>query len=106
MRYFLVMVCCLSILSFVGCSGPQNQVEQKAEGAKTPAEMLKKDLEQLAVSGQRPGSNIGQLQTYIRKAAEGDQAKIDMLIKMTEELTMLSKPDEIKAKAKEIIGKL
>ena len=106
MRYLLVTLCCLFVGSLVGCGGPDNQVEVKVEGGSTPTEMLKKDLEQLAVSGQRPGSNIGQLQTYIRKAAEGDQAKIDMLINMTEDLTKLSKPEEIKAKAKEIIGKL
>ena len=101
-RLKLVAVVALS-LAVSGCGGPADtkiSVPTSAISAN-----VKKTLEEFEKTGKLT-SGISNLEADINGIASQDSAKGEALKKLFRELQVLSKADEIKAKAKEMLGKL
>jgi len=91
-------------LAISGCGGglPDDRVVVPSSAI---SESARKTLEGMEKSGEL-GSAITALESDINGIKSTDSAKGEALSKAYRELQGLSKPDEIKAKAKEMIGKL
>lgn len=92
------------LVGFVGCdSGPAN-VEVQTGNFDAAAD-LKKGLESIEKSG-RIGSGYNSLTSSARTLEKTDPAKAEAVSKGLKELIELQDGAKIKAKAKEIMGKL
>jgi len=90
------------IVAVSGCGGGETKVSVPTSAISAN---VKKTLEEYEKTG-KTGSSITSLESDINGIAAGDSSKGEALKKLYRELVGLSKPDEIKAKAKEMISKL
>jgi len=97
---FLVL---LGVIAVVGC-GPSAQLTGSAQ-EETPTDIAKATLEQIVESGQA-GSEIGAMMVAFEEMRATDAATADALIEDGNAMMAMSSPDEIKAKAKEMLAKL
>ena len=103
MRFFLSFMLLLGVVSLVGCD--TGQVEIPEATTDSTAALMKPILERVAETGDL--SIAEELQSYIDEdLAETDPAKADTMKKEFDELMALSSPNEIKAKAQDMISKL
>ncbi len=101
-RLSVIAVFALSI-TVSGCGEPAEvPVKVQSSALITNA---RKVLEELEKSG-KMGSSVTALESDLNGIRESDSAKGDQLIKNFRELQGLTAPDQIKAKAKEMLGKL
>jgi len=104
MRIPSVLLGLAFLASFVGCdSGPSN-VEVQTGNFDAVAD-LRKGLESIEKSG-RLGSGFNSLTSSTRTLEKTDPAKADAVSKGLKELIEIQDGAKIKAKAKEILGKL
>lgn len=104
MRIPSVLLTAFILCGFVGCdSGPAN-VEVQVGNFDAAAD-LRSGLGAIEKSG-RVGSGYNSLTSSARSLEKTDPAKAEAVSKGLKELIELSDPAKIKAKAKEIIGKL
>lgn len=99
-RRFFLLVLPLAVL--LGCSGRAGPVRVEPPKA---ADMVKAALQDLATSGQI-GSSIDELKTHLESMKATDSAKAAALLADYDKLVKLTNPQAIKAKAKEMLGKL
>ncbi len=93
----------LSVAMIGGCAGPEDtKVEVQSS---TIVDSLKKSLEGMAKTG-NTGSALTSLESDINGIKTTDKAKGEALHADFRRLQVASKPDEIKAIAKEMLGKL
>ena len=85
----------------LGCSSDDTESVTPA-----PPPGLKKILEDVASSGQPIGSQGMEIQNHIDQMRQTDAAKADELSKDLQQLSSLSNPPKIKAKASEMLKKL
>ncbi len=105
MRQFVCLLFVLSPIVLVGCnSGADNNVVIQNPDY-DPIKELRSGLESIEKSG-RIGSGFGSLKGAIIDLRKKDAAKADVLEKELNDLAALSEAGKVKAKAKEIIGKL
>ncbi|MFO0942106.1 MAG: hypothetical protein U0930_15310 [Pirellulales bacterium] len=105
MRLFACLLCVLSTMTFAGCNtGADNNAVIEIKDY-NPINDLRSGLEDIAKSG-RLGSGFGSLRSAVTNLKKTDAAKGDAIEKELTELTELSDPAKVKAKAKEILGKL
>jgi|GEM_PF-2007871 len=104
MKKFCAIVVVTMSLAVSGCgSGP---VDEKITVQSSAIEAsVRKTLEGFEKSGQL-GSGMTALESDINGIKLSDSAKAETLTKMYRELQGLTKPADIKAKAKEMISKL
>jgi len=102
-RLKVIAVVALS-LAVSGCGGgpADTKVFVPASAISTN---VKKTLEEYEKSG-KTGSSITSLESDINGIASEDSSKGEVLKKLYRELVGLTKPEDIKAKAKEMISKL
>ncbi len=98
---------CVLVISFagtiVGCGGPKvTEVEVQQS---TAVDDIKKGLEGIAESGVID-SSVEDVRNSIGRFGQEDKAKGDELMKDVDELSGLTDSAKIKAKAKEMLGKL
>lgn len=97
----LLLVLALASCFAAGCGGtPAVKVEKPA-----PSAMLKASIEEIAASGQL-GSGTEELQQQLETLKTTEPDKAAKLQEDYRALTKLSQPAAIKAKAKEMLGKL
>jgi hypothetical protein len=101
---FLVLACTLGFM--VGCGGEKENVVVVDGKLPGPAELIKKTLEETASSGAPIGSGGFNLQTWADQMAATDPEKSKVLLQGINELSALQDAAKIKAKAKELLGKL
>lgn len=102
-RLKLIAVVVLS-LAVTGCGGGPADTKVSVAASAITAN-ARKTLEEFEKSG-KLGSGITGLESDINGIAGEDSSKGEALKKLFRELQGLTKPDEIKAKAKEMISKL
>ena len=102
-RLKLIAVVALS-LAVTGCGGGPVDTKISVSASAISAN-AKKTLEEFEKSG-KLGSGITSLESDINGIASEDSAKGEALKKLYRELQGLTKADEIKAKAKEMLSKL
>lgn len=105
MRLIVCMLCAVLTAGFVGCNSGADNDEVIVNKDYNPITDLKTGLEGIEKSG-RIGSGFGSLKGAIIALRKTDAAKADALEKDLNDLAALSDPAKVKAKAKEIIGKL
>ncbi len=105
MRTLACLLCMVLAAGFVGCNSGADNDEVIVNKDYNPITELKSGLEGIEKSG-RIGSGFGSLKGAIIDLRKKDAAKADALEKELNELAGLSDPAKVKAKAKEIIGKL
>ncbi len=107
MRFVRLKVIAVVALSLAvsGCGGGGPVDTKISVSASAISANAKKTLEEFEKSG-KMGSGITSLESDINGIASEDSTKGEALKKLYRELVGLTKPDEIKAKAKEMIGKL
>lgn len=94
----------LSVAMFSGCAGkPEDTVVQMQSSQITDS--LKKSLEEMAKTG-KTGSGLTSLESDINGIKTSDSAKGEELHKGFLKLQVAGKPEEVKAIAKEMLGKL
>lgn len=104
MKKFCTIVVVTMSLAVSGCGG--GPVDEKVTVQSSAIEAnVRKTLEGFEKSGQT-GSAMTALESDINGIKLSDSAKAEALTKLYRELQGLTKPADIKAKAKEMIGKL
>ena len=101
MSWIRVAILC-GVAAIVGCSDAGEQVKPPDTTAK---DAVKKALEGVAKSGQG-GSELGAMMNDLQKLKETDQAVAEELISDVTALMSEGNPDQIKAKAQEMLKKL
>ncbi len=102
MRFLLAVIFAVSAAGLFGCSEDVAIPETTQESV---AGLIKPKLEKIAETGDR--ELVDDLKSYIVEDLAGvDQAKSDALMKDYNELAGMSGAEQIKAKAKEMLGKL
>ncbi len=106
MRSLKVLIL-LGLVAVFGCGGTGGGgggTEPDPTASQT-VQMIKSILEDVAESGE--AEQAGELISYVEEDLAGeDAAKSESLLPEVKELEALTDPTEIKAKAKEILGKL
>ena len=93
-----------AVLGLVGCSGGDKPID--VTPVQTPAATnAKVSLEEIATTGQM-GSGMMLLRENIQQLKAADEAKGGPLMTDLDALEKLTDPEQIKAKAKEMAGKL
>lgn len=102
MRFLVSLVLLLGVVAVCGCGG---QVVIEETTTDTATSTIKAELTKIAESGDAEA--VSELRSYIEEDLAGvDQAKSDALMPEYEALQALTDPEEIKAAAKEMLGKL
>ncbi len=104
MKYLQCAILGIATLGFVGCGGGPDNNEVIQTGF-DPTQAIKDGLEGVKSSG-RIGSNFSGLIMTVNDLKKVDASKGEMLEKELKELSALSDPAKIKAKAAEIISKI
>ena len=103
MRFLMSLVLSLSVVAVFGCGDKDVAIPQPTTDS--VAGLIKPKLEMIAETGDR--ELVGDLKSYIQEDLAGvDQAKSDALMKDYNELAGMAGAAQIKAKAKEMLGKL
>jgi len=89
-------------LSVVGCEPASTPVEAPSGGV---AQLIKQNLQNPAETGEI-GSEMMQIEQDLEKLAAEDPAKAETAKKAFAALKAAKSPDQVKAKAKEMMGKL
>ena len=102
MRPVLSLLLVLSVVTLFGCGG---EVETPETTEDSVTLTIRPILEKLAEDGDLEAA--GELQSHLEEdLADVDEAKSQALLADWDEIQGMSSPDEIKAKAQEMIGKL
>lgn len=101
LKVFAVLALSLSVC---GCGGGPTDTKVTVAASAITAS-VKKTLEEFEKTG-KLGSGITSLGSDINGIASADSAKGEVLKKLYQELQGLTKADDIKAKAKEMLSKL
>jgi hypothetical protein len=105
MKLGIGLLCIIFSAVSIGCNSGADNNEVIVNKDYNPITDLKSGLEGIEKSG-RLGSGFGSLKGSVIDLRKTDAAKADMLEKELTDLAALSDPAKVKAKAKEIIGKL
>ena len=100
-RWILLLLA--SCVLTIGC-GPKAQLKGDAKN-ETALETVKTVLTELSESGAM-GSGVGKLMAALEEYKAVDAAKAEELRKDAQSMMSASSPDAVKAKAKEMLGKL
>ena len=100
-RYLALTV--LGAAFLVGC-GPKPEFEGTAEKT-DPEQAIRTTLEEIIQKGQL-GSNVGAMMEAVAELKKTDSAKAEVLMKDVDELMASRGPQQVKAKAQEMLGKL
>jgi len=103
MSFLRLLVLLAVVAVVVGCGPSAESVTPPPE--RSPAETVKAVLEQAAETGQG-GSALGEMMDALEKMKATDAEKAGALEEDANALMSMSDPAEIKAKAKEMLGKL
>jgi hypothetical protein len=103
MRFLMSLALSLSVVAVFGCGDKDVAIPQTTTDS--VAGLIKPILEKIVETGDR--ELVNDLKSYIQEDLAGvDQAKSDALMKDYNELAGMSGAAQIKAKAKEMLGKL
>ena len=103
MRTVIWLLALSVMLGAAGCGGPTNEVVKQVDFDVKKA--MTDDLEAIVQAG-RLGSGFGHLKSCLPGLTKMDAAKGEAVSKELDELTQLSDPAKVKAKAKKIIEML
>jgi hypothetical protein len=95
----------LSVLVFVGCGSDITSTPIQPAGPTPAAQSAKATLEEIAKTGEL-GSGMESLKQSLEQVKQADAAKGDALLADLKTLESTTDAEQIKAKAKEMAGKL